>query len=80
MFLAIIIPPGRNNRVIAGLVTAGFTTSFLASRLPLFQNISTGAKTIALTIALALITAILFPVSTEESNKQEKQEESRNGA
>lgn len=80
MFLAIIIPPSRSNRVIAGLVAAGFTTSFLASRLALFQNISTGAKTIALTIALALIAAVLFPVSTEESEKQEEQEENRNGA
>ena len=77
MFLAIIIPPGRKNRVIAGLVAAGFASSFLVSRLRLFENISTGAKTISLTIALALIAAVLFPVSTEESEKQEKQEENR---
>ncbi|MDE7232960.1 MAG: AzlC family ABC transporter permease, partial [Lachnospiraceae bacterium] len=75
MFLAIIIPPGRKNRVIAGLVAAGFATSFLVSRLRLFESISTGAKTIALTIALALIAAILFPVNAEESEKQEGQEE-----
>ena len=72
MFLAIIIPPGRKNRVIAGLVAAGFASSFLVSRLRLFENISTGAKTIVLTITLALIAAVLFPVSTEESEKQEE--------
>lgn len=78
MFLAIIIPPGRKNRVIAGLVAAGFVSSFVVSRLRLFENISTGAKTISLTIALALIAAVLFPVNTEEPGNQEGQEANRN--
>lgn len=69
MFLAIIIPPGRKNRVIAWLVAAGFGASFLANRLSVFAGISTGAKTILLTLALALGAAILFPVSTEEENQ-----------
>lgn len=78
MFLAIIIPPSRKNRVIAGLVAAGFVTSFLVSRLSLFQGISTGIKTISLTIALALIAAAMFPVSAEEGAKKEEQEDSGN--
>lgn len=70
MFLAIIIPPARKNRVIAGLVAVGFATSFLANRLPLFLGISTGIKTIVLTILLALLAAVLFPVSTEETKEE----------
>ena len=65
MFLAIIIPPARKSRVIAGLVGVGFLTSFLASRLPLFAGISSGVKTIILTVVLALAAAILFPVKEE---------------
>lgn len=79
MFLAIIIPPARKNRVIAGVVATGFAASFLVNRLPLFDGLSTGIKTIGLTIAIALLAAALFPtdiVNTEEK----KEEENRNGA
>ncbi len=79
MFLAIIIPPARKNRVIAGVVAAGFAASYLVNRLPLFDGLSTGVKTIILTIVLALMAAVLFPtdiVNTEEK----KEEEKRNGA
>lgn len=71
MFLAIIIPPARKNRVIAGLVTAGFMASFLANRLPLFAGLSTGIKTITLTVALALLAAVLFPIDTKDSHKED---------
>lgn len=73
MFLAIIIPPARKNRVIAGVVALGFTASYLVNRLPLFSHLSTGIKTIALTVALALLAAFLFPtdmVNTEGKNEE----------
>lgn len=73
MFLAIIIPPARKNRIIAGVVAVGFAASFLVNRLPLFAGLSTGIKTIALTIALALLAAFLFPTNTVDS--EEKKEE-----
>lgn len=71
MFLAIIIPPARKNKVIAGLVTAGFMASFLVNRLPLFAGLSTGIKTISLTVALALLAAVLFPIDTEDNHKED---------
>ncbi len=64
---AIIIPPARKNRVIAGVVAIGFAASFLVNRLPLFAGLSTGIKTIALTVALALCAAVLFPTDTVNS-------------
>ena len=73
MFLAIIIPPARKNKVIAGVVAAGFAASYLANRLPLLDGLSTGMKTIILTIALALLAAVLFPadiVNTEEKKEE----------
>ena len=62
MFLAIIIPPARKSRVIAGVVAVSFLLSYLAGCLPALAGISSGVKTIVLTVAIALGAAILFPV------------------
>ena len=67
MFLAIIIPPARGNRVIAGVVAVGFAASYIVNRLPLFDGLSTGIKTIALTASLALVAAVLFPTNSKSS-------------
>ena len=65
MFLAIIIPPARKNRVILALVAISFAASYAASRLAVFAGISSGVKTIVLTVVIALAAAILFPVKEE---------------
>lgn len=70
MFLAIIIPPARKSRVIAGVVAVGFAASYLVNRLPLFNGLSTGIKTIALTASLALLAAVLFPTDTVNSGEK----------
>ena len=66
MFLAIIIPPARKDRVIAGLVAVSFAASFVISYLPALAAVSPGVKTIALTVVLALGAAVLFPVPAEK--------------
>ena len=65
MFLAIIIPPARKNKVIAALVTISMVSSYIFSRLPVISDISSGIRTIILTVAIAGIAAILFPVKEE---------------
>ena len=67
MFLAVIIPPAKKNKVIAGLVIAAMLCSSLFSYLPFLSGISTGMKVIILTILLSGAAAILFPV--KEDNK-----------
>lgn len=62
MFLAVIIPPARKNRVVAVLVILSFASSFAAVQLPLLAGISGGTLTILLTVVIAAIAAILFPV------------------
>jgi len=69
MFLAIIIPPARKNRVVLALVLISFAASFVANRLPLLAGISSGMKTIILTVVIALAAAVLFPVKEEEGEK-----------
>ena len=65
MFLAIIIPPARKSRIIAGVVAVSFLLSGLAAYLPLLSGISAGVKTIVLTVAISLAAAILFPIQEE---------------
>ncbi len=62
MFLAVIIPPARKNRVVAGLVAVSFAASFAAAKLPFFAGLSSGMRTIVLTIVIAGAAAVLFPV------------------
>lgn len=63
MFLAVIIPPAKKNRVVAGLVVISFAASFLSVRLPVLAGISGGTRTILLTVVIAGLAAVLFPVS-----------------
>lgn len=66
MFLAIIIPPSRKNKVIAGLVCISMILSFAFSKLPLLSSISSGMRVIILTVVISLTAAILFPVKEEQ--------------
>ena len=66
MFLAVIIPPARKNRVVAVLVLISFAASFIFSRISIFSGLSAGTKTIILTVAISGLAALLFPVSDEK--------------
>ena len=69
MFLAIIIPPARKNRVVAGVVAISFAASYAAGKLPLVSDISSGSRTILLTLIIAGAAAVLFPVKEEQDEK-----------
>ncbi len=61
MFLAVIIPPARKSKVIAGLIAVCFLVSFASSYLPVISGIPSGTRTIILTVALSAAAAALFP-------------------
>lgn len=71
MFLAIIIPPARKNKIIAGLVIISMALSFMFAKLPFVCNISSGMRIIILTVAISLAAAVLFPVKDEEDKTDE---------
>ncbi len=62
MFLAIIVPPARSNRVIAGVIVCSMTASYIFTYAPVLAGIATGTRIIILTIAISLFAAIVFPV------------------
>ncbi len=66
MFLAVIIPPARKNRIVALFVLVSFLASFAAANLPLVSQLSSGTRTIILTVAISAVAAALFPVREEE--------------
>lgn len=66
MFLAVIIPPARKNKVVAGLILICFASSYIASLLPVISNMSEGTKAIILTIIISAAAALLFPVKDRE--------------
>ena len=70
MFLAIIIPPARKNRVVLALVVLAFAASWGAEFLPLVSGWSAGTRVILLTLLLSGGAAWLFPVSEEEGGDE----------
>lgn len=66
MFLAIILPPARKNKVVGGVVLLSFALSFAAARLPMLSGISSGIKTIFLTVVISLGAALAFPVEEKQ--------------
>lgn len=66
MFLAIIIPPARGNKVIGGLVIVSMAVSLACAKLPYISNLTEGTRIIILTIVIALAASILFPIKDEE--------------
>jgi len=74
MFLAIIVPPTRKNRVIAFLIPICFISSFLMARLPVVSGISAGTRTIILTVVIAGIAALFFPVKEDDFEETPEKE------
>ena len=67
MFLAIIIPPARRDKVVGALVALSFAASYFVSKFPLAAGLSAGTRTILLTLLLSGAAAVLFPVKEEEA-------------
>ena len=66
MFIAIIIPPARKNRVIAALVLISFALSFAFSVLPYLKTLSEGIRIIILTVSISAFAAAVFPRTEDE--------------
>ena len=71
MFLAIIIPPAKKNKVLAGVTAVSMILSLLFFLIPVLHRISSGFRLIILTVVIAGAAAFFFPVpdTTEVSHE-----------
>lgn len=76
MFLAIIIPPARKNKVIAVIVVASMVAStlltFLADAIADVITLSSGMRILILTVLIAGIAAYVHPVEEKEESADEQ--------
>ena len=68
MFIAIIIPAAKTNKVIAGIILVSMVISFVFTLIPVLSLISSGFRIIILTLLIAGAAALLFPIPVEDEN------------
>ena len=61
LFLAIIMPPARKDKVVLGVVIVSFVLSLVFSKAPYLSQLSSGNRIILLTLLIAGVAAALFP-------------------
>ena len=66
MFIAVIMPPARNDRYVLYAIIASFVLSGACSIAPVVGSWSSGTRTIVLTIVISAVAAWLKPVQIEE--------------
>ncbi len=71
MFIAIIVPPAKNNKVLLGIVIISMLLSLVFAATPFLKEISSGFRVIILTIVIAGAAAYFFPIKDEEETSNE---------
>lgn len=77
MFIAIIVPMGKRDRVVLGCIIVSFLLGWLASVLPVLRELSEGTRILILTIVISVAAAVLFPQKEETIEGEAVEEEVR---
>ena len=72
MFIAIVVPPAKQNRAVLVVVLTSFVISSLFGYLPLFSSISESMRIMLLTILISVAAALIHPV--DETVNQETED------
>ena len=62
MFIAIVVPPAKENKVVAGVALLAMALSALFTWAPLLNTISSGFRIILITVLVSALAACFFPV------------------
>lgn len=65
MFIAVIIPPAKGNKVLSGIILLAMMMSLLFTKILVLAHISSGFRIIILTILIAGLAAVLFPIKED---------------
>ena len=66
MFIAIVVPPAKQERSVLYVVLLALTFSCLFTYVPVLQGVSAGISIVICTVAAAAVGAWLFPIADEE--------------
>ena len=66
MFIAIVVPPAKQERSVFYVVVFALVLSSLFSWVPMLQTVSAGLSIVFCTVAAAALGAWLFPIADEE--------------
>lgn len=67
MFIAVIVPPAKEEKNVLIAVIMAIVASYLFTYLPGLRNLSSGWATIIITVSVSMIAAIMFPVEEKEA-------------
>ena len=74
MFMSVIIPPARRDKIVCAFVAVSFASSYAASQLPMVKELSAGNRTIILTVVISAVAAIAFPVKKKQTAAVNKED------
>lgn len=80
MFIAIIIPPAKENRILAGIIVLSMAASLLFTEAPVLRNISSGFRIIIITLVIAGLAAWFFPVPNDTDENANEISNEKEGA
>lgn len=69
MFIAIIVPPAKQDKAILILIIISFILSFIFSKISLLSSIPESIRIIILTVLISSLGAILFPVKDNDGEE-----------
>lgn len=72
MFLAVIVPRPRKEKIIGVLIVVSFVLSFASEYLPVVSSLSSGTRTIILTLVISAAAAVIRPVKLTEEEKSDE--------
>ncbi|MBQ8741086.1 MAG: AzlC family ABC transporter permease [Clostridia bacterium] len=70
MFIAIIVPPTKKDKVLLGIVVISMLLSLGFAVTPILKEISSGFRVIILTLIIAGAAAYFFPIKEEEAHDE----------
>ncbi len=70
MLIAVIVPPARKNKIIAGIVVISMLLSTAFTLAPGLSSIPSGFKIIILTLLIAGVAAYFFPVRDKKTGEE----------
>ena len=69
MFIAVIVPPSKENKKVLTAVIMAIALSVMFTYLPLLNTLETGWAVIIITVIVSGIAATLFPVKEDNGNE-----------